>query len=343
MLKKGSVFRQSLAAAAVFCVTALSACGGGGDDGDGGGTDEPAPPMPTVIKYGIGTKQGDELKFSSAIESINVAISYPSLDVGGTWNRGTQAYTLSGSTNVGNIPAPPLFGPFRTTVVEPLAWIGSNSPSAGKIENVTLDGSVLSLADPVQSTVTPTGFRLTYPGQTARDVDAATYLNLWVVVQEPDWWRLASFGGATLSLALEPIRQILDLMAFINGNDLKIAAAGAAGLVTSCSLQPGKSTPGTRKIALENPDGALNPGDTLVVTYTDCWIDNPTDDVDALVNGTVRLVNYIENASAGTFVSTGFREIRFESLTQRETLNGIVDTTVPPITITGTLSLFVTP
>lgn len=110
--------------------------------------------------------------------------------------------------------------------------------------------------------------------------------------------------------------------------------------MTSCSLQPGTTTPGTRKIALANPHGELNPGDDLIVTYTNCWLDDPADTYDVLLDGTITMNGYIENS---TPFSTGFDEFRFDSLVERETANGIVDPTSPPVTTTGTLTLFVTP
>lgn len=337
--------RTPLAAAALALVASLSACGGGGGgDGDGNGngiTDDPAPPMPSIVTFGIGTKDDARLTFSASIESVPVTISYPLLGFNGSWNRTTQSYTLNGATGVASAPSPPLFGSFANQIVETLAWTGDNEPTTGKIENSTPAGNAFFLPQAVQSTIIGGGLTLTYPGEVPLAVDRDTYLNLWTDDARPEWWRLASFGGASLGLALDRIRLILDLMAFVNGNDLAISGAGAAGLETACSPRPGAAT-GSRRIALADPDGELNPGDDLVVTYTNCWIDDPADDVDVLLNGTIRLNGYIENASP---VSTGFDEFRFDALAEQETgTNGGVVTVDPiVVTTTGTLTLFVTP
>lgn len=330
----------------VVCA-ALSACGGGGGD-DGGDVDvadDPAPPLPAVVRFGVGTKDAAPLTFTAGIGPAPVAIAYPLLGFSGTWNRTADAYTMAGNTAVNSSPVPPLFGSFNNQIVEALAWVGSRSPTAGKLEQITPAGSPFFLPNPVQSTVTANGVTLTYPGQASLVVDFDTFIALWADDTQPVPWRVASFGGTAMALAVDRVRMALDLMAFVNANDTAISAAGAAGLQTACSPRPGAAA-GTRRVALADPDGELNPGDGLVVTYTNCWVDDPTNDIDQLLDGTIRLNNYIENATgARAFVSTGFDELRFESLTMRETetAGGTVSVDPTAIVTTGTLSLFVEP
>lgn len=346
-----SIFRDASRLVLMLAISAaLGACGSGGDDVDDDGgdvdiTDEPAPPLPALVKFGIGTKDGAPLTFTANLDTTAVVIAYPLLGFGGTWDRNAGAYSLTGGTSVSTTPSPPLFGGFSNQIVDPLAWVGYNPPSAGKLEQITPAGNPFFLPDPVQATFGSVGVRLTYPSETPLDVDWDTYVNLWLDDTQIDAWRLASFGGATMSLAIERVRMILDLMAFINANDMAISAAGSTGLVTACSPRPGAAT-GTRRIALANPDGEFNPGDDLVVTYENCWIDDPTDDIDQLLDGSITLSGYIENVTdAGDFVSTGFDEFRFDSLKVRETetVGSVVNVDPASVVTTGTLTLFVQP
>jgi hypothetical protein len=124
---------------------------------------------------------------------------------------------------------------------------------------------------------------------------------VWPDDTQPNQWRLASFGGTASALAAESGRMVLELMAFINANDLRIATAGAAGLDTACSPRPGAAT-GTRKIALANPDGELNPGDGLIVTYATAGsMIRPTTSI--CCQRSITLTGYIENRA---HFSTGF-------------------------------------
>jgi len=338
MFENSALVRSPIAALAFMIVAGLFGCGGGGG-GDGDDveiTDDPAPPMPVSVSFGIGTKTAAPLTLTAG----PVTISYPLLSFSGTWDRNAKAYTLTGGTGIDSGPS--LFGTFASQLVQPLAWVDSKVPTLGRIENTTPAGNTLFLPEPVQSTITAAGLRLTYPGAIPLDVDWETYIGLWAgAPAPPDHWRLASFGGATIALAIDRMTMILDLMAFINGNDRAIAAAGATGLVTACSPRPGAAA-GTRRIALTQADGVLNPGDGLTVTYNDCWIDDPTDDLDILRNGTITLSLYIENA---TPFSTGFDQFRFDALTEQETdtVGGVVNVDPTTIVTTGTLTLFVRP
>jgi len=318
----------------------VAACGGGGDDGDDGNggngiTDDPAPPMPTTVIFNVGTKDSASL----TLTADGISIAYPLLGYNGTWNRTAQAWTLSGRTGVNSGAA--LFGSFQVASVTPVSWTGGSPPTSGKLEFITPAGNSFFLPELVQATFdtsTPPVL-LTYGTSTSRyDWDA--YLSLWPDDTQPREWRLASFGGTASFLVADRTQLILELMAYVNANDTRISSAGAAGLVTSCSARPGAAT-GTRTIALANPDGELNPGDALVVTYTNCWVDDQTDNIDVLYNGSIALNGYIENK---TPFSTGFDEFRFNSFSEQETetVGPVVNVDPLAVVTTGTMTLFVT-
>jgi hypothetical protein len=317
----------------------LAACGGGGDDGGSAAvdvSDEPAPPMPTTVNFNIATKDSARLTFAAD----GISIAYPLLKFSGTWNRTAQTWRLTGSTGVDS--GSMLFGAFSAQVIEPLTWSGDKPPATGKLEFITPAGNSFFPGQTVQTTIDsdPQPILLTYNTESIR-YDWDSYLLAWADTMTPSQWRLASFGMTASALVADRGRIVLELMAFINANDLRISAAGAAGLDTACSPRPGAAT-GTRKIALANPDGELNPGDGLIVTYTNCWLDEPTNDIDLLYNGSITLSGYIENK---TPFSTGFDEFRFNSLAENETTTvaGVVTVVQPPVVTTGTMTLFVTP
>lgn len=340
-MRNTHTFRIAPRLLSAFAIAIMVAACGGGDDGDGGSggvdiTDDPAPPMPTTVAFNIRTKDTATL----TLTADGISIAYPLLDYSGTWNRTAQAWTLGGRTGVDSGAA--LFGRFQAASVVPVSWTGDSPPTAGKLEFITPAGNSFFLPELVQATFDTSTLPvlLTYGATTSRyDWDA--YLSLWIDDTQPREWQLASFGGTASFLVADRTQLILNLMAYINANDTRIASAGAAGLVTDCSARPGAAT-GTRKIALANPDGVLNPGDGLVVTYTNCWIDDPTDNIDLLYNGSIALNGYIETK---TPFATGFDEFRFNSLSEQETetVGSVVNVDPLPIVSTGTMTLFVTP
>jgi hypothetical protein len=320
----------SAIAIAVF----VAACGGGGDDGGGGSvdiTDDPAPPMPTSINYEMRTKDAAPLAFSIDV----ISVSYPLLQFGGTWNRTADAWTMTGYSGVNS--GAQLFGNFAIQSVDPLQFSADDTPTAGKLEFTTPAGNSFFPGERVQVTVGVNAV-VTYNQQT-NTYDWDTFFMLWPDTTQHPSQRLASFGTTVSGLAADRGKMVLDLMAAINANDLKIS--GVDGYVTACSTPPGAAA-GTRRIALANPDGVFNPGDAVVVTYTNCWVDDPTDSIDLLWNGKITMSGYIENRSP---FSTGFDEIRFDGLAENETetVGSTVNIVQPPIVTNGTLTLFIKP
>lgn len=341
----GAMARRS---ATLVVAALLGACGGGGGDDVVVDTDDPAPSLPTIVKFGIGTKATAPLTVTATGVGV---VAYPSLGFNGEWNRAASAFTLGGGTGVSS--GATLYGDMTERIAEPLRWvaapepwIGDNIPTEGKLETETPLSNTNFPGYLVQTAISSTGLTLSYQSSTLALPDWGAFEDLWEDPATPAEWQLASFGGSTLSLAIDRSRLVLDLMAYVNARDREIAAAGAAGIEAPCDLPPGSTTRGSRKIALANPDGQLNPGDSLVMTYTDCWLDDPGDNVDIWLEGTVVLSGYIENADdSGALVSTGFDEFRFESLKSRdtETVGGALIPDDLELVTTGTMTLFVTP
>jgi hypothetical protein len=322
---------------AIAIAVLVAACGGGDDDGGGGGTiitDDQAPPMPTTVSFNVGTKDAARL----AISADSIGFSYPQLAFAGTWNRTANTWTLRGSTEVDS--GPQLFGSFSARAVEPLQFFADDTPAAGTMEFVApLGNSFIPAGATMQVKVGANVVVTNMVNLIDHTYDWDTFLSMWIDATQHPTERLASFGTTTAGLVADRGKMVLDLMATINANDLRISATG--GYVTACSPRPGAAT-GTRTIALANQDGQLNPGDTIIVTYRDCWIDDPTDDIDLLWNGTITMSGYVENKSP---FSTGFEEIRFNGLAEYETITSAGTVTVEPLALVtnGTMTLFVTP
>lgn len=335
-MRIASIFRNAPRLVTALTISVFVVACGGDDSDDVQVTDDPAPPMPATVNFSIGTKEAAGL----TLTADELGVAYPSLRFNGAWNRTAQAWTLSGRIGVDSGAS--LFGSFAAQIIEPLNWTGDASPTAGRIEFTTPAGNSFFPGQTVQAAIDASALPvlLTFGTDSAR-YDWDSFEEIWPDDTQADPWRLASFGGAATEIALERASAVLELMAFVNANDVRIASAGAAGLETACSPRPGAAT-GTRRIALAAPDGELNPGDSLTVTYSNCWIDDPTDSIDVLLNGSLTLSGYIENSNP---FSTGFDEIRFNSLSEQETFTSGQAVTVDPVSVvtTGTMTLFVTP
>ena len=67
----------------------------------------------------------------------------------------------------------------------------------------------------------------------------------------------------------------------------------------------------------------------------DCWLDDPTDDTDELLNGVIQAESYIEDVDASnTITHVGFERIRFVDYTIAETEEDMSVFTIDPLATT---------
>jgi len=328
--------RQVLSAIAVAVMAA--ACGGGGGGSVDGTvnpviTDDPAPPMPANVNFTFGTKASAPL----ALSTPGVVLSYPRIAFAGTWNRMADTWTMRGQADVES--GAQLFGNFSARAIDPAQFSADDTPTAGKLEYVAPPGNTFIPAGAImQVTVGAQALVVNMTNLIDHTYAWDVFLDMWTDTNQHPTERLASFGVNASGLVADRGKMVLDLMAAINVSDQQIQTA--AGYATQCSPRPGAGT-GSRLITLASQDGHLNPGDTVLVTYTNCWVDDPSDSIDVLLNGTVTMAGYIESKSP---FATGFDEIRFNlSENETETVGGTVMVMQPAVSTNGTMTLFVSP
>ena len=89
--------------------------------------------------------------------------------------------------------------------------------------------------------------------------------------------------------------------------------------------------------------GELLPGQDFNFDFEDCWLDDPTDNSDELLNGVIQAESYIEDVDASnTITRVGFDRIRFVDYTIAETEEDVGVFTIDPLattTVNGGFSL----
>jgi len=66
--------------------------------------------------------------------------------------------------------------------------------------------------------------------------------------------------------------------------------------------------------------GELLPGQDFTIDFDDCWLDDPTDNTDDLLNGIITLQGYVEDVDASnTLTRVGFDAVLFQDFTEAET------------------------
>jgi hypothetical protein len=292
----------------VFIFTILfiiPGCGGGGSDGDGGGG-TPAPTVPTVINYSVGSSTMTPLLTGTAAGGMTFSVTH--LDLAGSYNRNTNATTLlenrGMSFHVSATPAVLGGGEMTIGITTPAGstaqWVSGSNPTAGKF--------LVTVTARDQITVQVNS------GGTGVDISVNS-----VPIASPTW---AEFVGAVetsvvsdvvlASLAYNAIQtvyrcvsQVYTLIEVVMENQDTLTQSGIdVQLVTSLPGYPSN-------IHVQwggNGSGNISPGDNFLSRFSNWWMDNPGSNKDYFYNGRLLWLDYWEGTnSSGNFVGGDFK------------------------------------
>jgi hypothetical protein len=128
-----------------------------------------------------------------------------------------------------------------------------------------------------------------------------------------DYQRVARYSYSAMEFTFEQFSLTYLLLATVVENDDLLQSSRS--IVGNSDVFSGTGRAGTLQIDWQDTsgNGDLGPGDAFVGTFSEFWIDDPTDDIDRMYNGVLTLSGYTENQGAvnnvgGTFVFNNFRE-----------------------------------
>ena len=136
--------------------------------------------------------------------------------------------------------------------------------------------------------------------------------------------QLAAFGFQVIEFLFEQVDFVTEVLGLIDENAADLQQAGSieevcdafsdAGLTVPTNII-GRTVPdqGIRSLAWvdSNSDSILGPSDGFVGTLNECWFNDPTDDVDEILNGVGNFLGYVENVDQNREVITalGFTSV----------------------------------
>ena len=291
----------ALGIVALFGVVTVSCNSGGGGGDDGGGT------QTSTLNYYLDMPRAGTPSLSVQMAGLNT--TFNNLSARGTLIQAVapateNAVTLSSSTTpVVSLATGTLFGDLPVMVTQTFSWTGSNHPTAGEF-TVTLgaNGSVRSTVLPGGAGVRVALYDINNVQLATEDYSWANFEVLWEDDNASTYKRVASFVYGARSFLYDQVDTALEAMYMIEDNRAALQAAGSdQPLVANCSTNPppgiGQNTvtmtwtdvDGSGTIN-HNPAGGL---DTIHFTFNGCWVDDPADDIDAVLNGMLRF-NYYE-------------------------------------------------
>ena len=300
---------------AVLSVLFLVSCGGGGG-GDGDVVDDPAT-VPDVLSYEIRQTTGIDLVINQAEKQATVSSAL----LTGSFDRINEGFTLLPFGPSMSVDAESFldglydteFNQYVLQVTGTLKWKGDDSPTDGKFD--IRDQITQAL---IQVSVTPAGVDLAYfPSSVAENplsssISWEAFDSLFENQSAEDYQRIAAFAYNLLRFMYEQGGLVINSLEYLSDNDLLLEQN--LSLFESCdpypyaTTDPTVSDPGETLITWNDSsfDGSLGPGDSFLVSYTECWDNEESDNFDQLYNGAVNLVNYVEVENAGVITRIGF-------------------------------------
>lgn len=295
----------------------ITACGGGGEELG------PTPPS-TVLSYVLsGPRAGvTPLAVSGTATggAVTAAFTSPAAplqelpNLPGTYDTATLDYMLNSSFNpamwldTSGTGAP--FGTLEVTINQPFHWNNGTEPSSGTL-SITSRDIIKLFTGTIRLTVTSVpsaGVNISLDSNNDgtpdefRFVTWADFDMLWDDATALLWQRIASFTYsmhsflfAQADLAIQSFTTIEDLY-----SGFETAGPGSAQTVTCSSTPPDPSWANNIKVTWNDLDNSttITNGDSFSFFFDDCWIDNPTDNIDQVLTGTMNFLHYDRHVQA---------------------------------------------
>lgn len=124
--------------------------------------------------------------------------------------------------------------------------------------------------------------------------------------------QLASFGFQAIGFLFEQTDLVTEVLGLIDDNQADLKQAGTITEMCDAFADAGLAAPagtvnqGMRTLSWidANSNGQVGPGDDFVGTLDECWVNDPTDDIDEILNGVGNFYGYVENVDSNREVIT---------------------------------------
>lgn len=283
--------------------------GGGSDDGGDGGGDGPVTIL-TTYNMILTNLPGDNLLTADVGGAFSVALDFDSLyfttlnlDVASDNAVTFLSYTAQQSNRFDLIVTgdaqSPLLGTLTVTLTEDIDANVDEAPTSGAF-TVTTPGETVSVD------IDSSGVQIGLNG----GVPVAYTWGAFEDLLEDDtaelWQRRASLGANAFTFIYDLFFEVADAL-----DELEAVTLNNP-VVTACDMFPGSPPAGV--IAQGETSitwlgsGELMDGDDFEWTFTQCWTDDPFDDTDGLLDGSISLQDYTEtvDTDSNTLFEIGF-------------------------------------
>ena len=315
-----NAMKPVVAIASIFlCVVLLSSCGGSSTGGGGakpsGGSEETLDVYNFELSYLNSNPLG--VYYTAYAKSVEIREGTSGIFTG-TYTPKTGAYTINylSMLNISTTLWDDLSNTFTIQVKEAVKSSGNEFPDEGKILIIDKGANLITM------TLSSKGVSLIHNYDTPLFIPWNDFAKL---ISSPDTWKQqAALALSVITLVSSQIDLAMDSVITINDNKDTISKSADHKQTIPCDALSGTDQ-SIRSLQWRDTNGnkILGTGDDFLLTFGNCWENDPKTKVDSLLFGPVHLTNYIEETKTVNntllLTKTGF-SIEYDGLTVSETV-----------------------
>lgn len=326
--------RSAVILATLLLGAVLNACGGGG----GGDTASDAPTiLPSSFIYQVRPLAAGPLTATSGTETLQ----FTGFNMNGTYDRTTEEVTLVNGGNPG--PLVTLvssgLGTLPLGVTQELRWVGGQDPTRG--EYVVVASATEYIRVTVDNIVPGVKVDNMINGLA---VGSGTFN--WLEFENlygsaaPAYQQTACLAYSARGLVFEQAGHMIDAIELITSREAELAAGPVT--VFCDSYPPPAGARGTIRYEWidASGDGTVGSNDTFAITFTQCWVNDPADDIDKIINGSATLSQFADSAAAPVVVGGDMSFSNFVITETEEVTPGVFTTLTDTVTINGGFEIY---
>jgi hypothetical protein len=325
--------RSAVILAVLLLGAVLNACGGGGGD-----TASDAPTvLPSSFIYQIRPLAAGPMTAAAGSETLQ----FTGFNMNGTYDRITEEVTL---VNGGNpVPLVTLvsagLGTLPLDVFQELRWVGGQDPTRGEYIVRTSVTEIIRVA--VDNTLPGVIISQVINGQTT---GSASFT--WLQFEDlygsaaPAYQQTACYTYGARGLVFEQAGLMVNAIELVTSREAELAAGPVTVLCDP--YPPPAGARGTIRYEWidASGDGTVGSNDTFAITFDQCWVDDPADDIDKILNGSAMLSQFADSAEAPVVVGGDMSFSNFVITETAEAAPGVYTTLPDPTTINGGFEIY---
>jgi hypothetical protein len=313
-----STTRRTIAKSALLALTVVAGVAAIIGSGGGGGGGDETTSSSTTLNYTLSGPRAPVPALSASAQGGTLSVSFPSNSpvqdlpwMTGTYDTTTLDVVLNSSADpvawadMTGVP----FGNVEIKVTQTFRWNNSNEPTVGEMTVTSRDGTFPGTIKIAVTSSPAPGVNISWDSDNNGTFETGPVFHtwdnfdvLWENAGTDLWQRVASATYSMRAILYENAHLAIETFATIEDIFDQLQSYGpGATLIGTCSPNPPVGA-WTNQIQVRWNDldgsGTISLNDSFTFTFDNCWVDDPGNDIDQVLNGEMDFLNYDRHVQA---------------------------------------------